>query len=104
MPRRDKKTFGEHRGKHKYISKNYQRDWDVNKTNLEIKTNVELDQGERIEIKTEVELNKEIELNPSDYPVEVKEKRRKLIKKYHPDKNPNKDSGEKLKEILDDYG
>ena len=73
-------------------------------TNLEIKTNIEVDQVDDIEIKTEVELNKKIELNPSNYPDEVKDKRRKLIKKYHPDKNPDKDSGEKLKEILDDYG
>ena len=104
MPRRDKESFGEHHGKHKYISKNYQRDWGGEETNLEIKTNIEVDQVDDIEIKTEVELNKKIELNTDDYPDEVKEKRRKLIKKYHPDKNPDKDSGEKLKEILDDYG
>jgi len=98
MPRRNKETYGDHHGKHKYISKNYQRDWGGNETNLEIKTNVELDQGEHIEIKTEVELNKD------NFPKEVKEKRRKLIKKYHPDKNKNDSSGEKLKKILDEFG
>jgi len=36
---------------------------------------------------------------------EVKEKRRKLIKKHHPDKNPNDPkSSDKLKKILKDFG
>ena len=105
MPRRTKDKFGEHHGKHKYISENYQRNWEAKANgDVEIKTEVEMDIGEKVEIKTEVELN------PEEYPKEVKDKRRELIKKNHPDNQDQDDkeavdkSSEKLKKILEDYG
>ena len=99
MPRRYKDTFGEHNGKHKYISRNYQRDWDLSDDDsLEVKTDVEIDTGEKVSIETDIKLTKD------DLPKELKAKRRKLIKKHHPDKNPDDpDSAEKLKKILSDY-
>lgn len=98
MPNRNKKTFGEHNGKHKYISKNYQRNWNVKDDSLEVKTDVEIETGEKVVVDTEVKIDK------ADMPKEVKEKRRKLIKKHHPDKNPDDPkSSEKLKKILKDY-
>jgi hypothetical protein len=106
MPRRTKDKYGDHHGKHKYISENYQRNWEVKDSGkLEVKTEVEMDMGEKVEIKTEVELN------PTEYPKEVKNKRRELIKKHHPDNQDDQDdkealdkSSEKLKKILDEYG
>lgn len=99
MPNRNKKTFGEHNGKHKYISKNYQRNWNVTEDGLEVKTDVEIETGEKIVVETTVE-----SIVKEELPKEVKEKRRKLIKKHHPDKNPDDPkSSEKLKKILKDY-
>lgn len=99
MPNRNKKTFGEHNGKHKYISKNYQRNWNVKDDSLEVKTDVEIETGEKVVVETTVE-----SITKEELPKEVKNKRRKLIKKHHPDKNPDDpSSAEKLKKILKDY-
>ena len=99
MPNRNKKTFGEHNGKHKYISKNYQRNWSVTKDGLEVKTDVEIETGEKLVVETTVE-----SIVKEELPKEVKKQRRKLIKKHHPDKNPDDpSSAEKLKKILKDY-
>ena len=95
MPNRNKKTFGEHNGKHKYISKNYQRNWNVKDDSLEVKTDVEIETGEKVVVETTVE-----SITKEELPKEVKNKRRKLIKKHHPDKNPDDpSSAEKLKKI-----
>ena len=99
MPKRTEDTYGEHHGKHKYISRNYQRNWNMTDDSLEVKTDVEIDTGEKVIVDTEVKIQK------SDLPKEVKEKRRKLIKKHHHDKNPNDPkSSDKLKKILKDFG
>ena len=95
MPSRKKDDFKEHNGKFKYISKNYQRDWDAKDDELEVATNVEIDTGESIKVDTKVELDKD------DFPKEVKDKRRKLIKKHHPDRGGNADE---LKKVLDEFG
>ena len=95
MPSRKKENFKEHNGKFKYISKNYQRDFNIKDDDLEVATNVEIEQGENVSIPSKVELNKD------DFPQEVKNKRRELIKKNHPDRGGNEDE---LKKVLDEYG
>ena len=94
MPRRDKESFGEHHGKHKYISANFQKDWSAKGGKVEVKTNVELEQGYRVEVGSDIDLKDKLEDNQ-------KEERRKLIKKHHPDRGG---TSEKLKKVLDQYG
>ena len=99
MPKRTEDTYGVHHGKHKYISKNYQRNWNITEDGLEVKTDVEIDTGEKIVVETKVE-----SITKEELPKEIKEKRRKLIKKHHPDKNPDDPkSSDKLKKILKDF-
>jgi hypothetical protein len=86
MPRRNSSDFKDHNGKFKYVSTNYQRDWNIKDNKLEIVSNVELDQGEKLTIPTDLKLTKS----------DVKE-RRELIKKHHPDKGG---SDEELKQVL----
>jgi hypothetical protein len=95
MPSRRKADFKEHNGKFKYVSANYQRDWNAKDDELEVATNVEIEQGEKIKVDTKVELNKD------DFPQEVKDKRRKLIKENHPDRGGNE---EELKKVLEEFG
>jgi hypothetical protein len=92
MPKRTKDKFGEHHGKFKYISANFQRSADGNK--VEIRSQVEMDQGDKVEVETEINLK---ELMDED----MKDERREKIMKNHPDRGG---TDEKLKKVLDEYG
>ena len=92
MPKRTKDKFGEHHGKFKYISANFQKSADGSK--VEIRSQVEMDQGDKVEVETEINLK---ELMDED----MKDERRELIKKNHPDRGG---TDEKLKKVLDEYG
>ena len=71
----------------------------MTKDGLEVKTDVEIETGEKLVVETTVE-----SIVKEELPKEVKKQRRKLIKKHHPDKNPDDpSSAEKLKKILKDY-
>ena len=54
MPRRTKDKFGDHHGKFKYISANFQKSVDGNK--IEIRSQVEMDQGDKVEVEMEMHL------------------------------------------------
>ena len=92
MPKRTKDKIGEHHGKFKYISANFQKSADGSKG--EIRSHVELDQGDKVEVETEINLK---ELMDED----MKDERRELIKKNHPDRGG---TDEALKKVLDEYG
>ena len=92
MPRRTKDKFGDHHGKFKYISANFQKSVDGNK--IEIRSQVEMEQGDKVEVETEIDLKELMDDNQ-------KEKRRELIKENHPDRGG---TDEKLKKVLDEYG
>ena len=94
MPNRRKDKFGEYHGKHKYISANFQRDWSAKDGKIEVKTNVEIEQGNKVEVETKIDLKELMDDN-------MKEERRELIKKNHPDRGG---TSEKLKKDLDEYG
>jgi len=95
MPKRSKNRFGEYHGKHKYISANFQRDWEAKKDKIEVKSHIELEQGNNIEIETEIPISGEI----SDRTIEdQKASRRKKILDSHPDRGG---SEEELKKVLD---
>ena len=97
MPGRSKDKYGQtHSGKHKYISVNFQRQWEATRDSIEVKTQVELEQGNNIEIETEVPISGEI----SDRTIaDQKEARRKKILENHPDRGG---SEEALKKVLDE--
>ena len=96
MPKRSKDKYGEYHGKHKYISANFQRQWEATKDSIEVKTQVELEQGETVDIKTDVAIEGEI----ADYTSEdMKKARREKILKAHPDRGG---SEEELKRVLDE--
>jgi predicted hydrolase (HD superfamily) len=99
VPRRSRDKFGEHHGKHKYISANFNRDWEAKKDKIEVKSHVELEQGEEVEIKTDiVDVVGEI----ADYTSEDNKKtRRAKIMKAHPDRGG---TDEELKKVLDEEG
>ena len=94
MPNRRKDKFGEYHGKHKYISANFQRDWSAKDGKIEVKTNVEIEQGYKVEVETKKDLKELMDDN-------MKEERRELIKKNHPDRGG---TSEKLKKVLDEFG
>lgn len=94
MPNRRKDKFGEYHGKHKYISTNFQRDWSAKDGKIEVKTNVEIEQGNKVEVETKIDLKELMDDN-------MKEERRELIKKNHPDRGG---TSEKLKKVLDEFG
>ena len=94
MPNRRKDKFGEYHGKHKYISINFQRNWEVNDGKVEVKTDVEIEQGNKVEVETKIDLKELMDDN-------MKEERRELIKKNHPDRGG---TSEKLKKVLDEFG
>ena len=100
MPRRSRDKFGEYHGKHKYISANFQRDWEAKQDKVEVKTHVELEQGNTVEIETEIP--ETIEGAIADYTSEdIKKQRRERIKKAHPDRGG---TDEELKKVLDEEG
>jgi len=98
MPRRGKDKFAEYHGKFKYISANFQKDFDVKRDKVEVKSHVEIEQDEEVIVKTDVPIEGEI----ADYTAEdMKKARRDRIKKAHPDRGG---TDEELKKVLDEEG
>jgi len=60
MPNRRKENFKEHKGKHVYVSPNYQRDWSLTEEKtLLVKSKIELEQGNNVETSIEIPLSEE---------------------------------------------
>jgi hypothetical protein len=96
MPRRSRDKFGEYHGKHKYISANFNRDWEVkDKGEIDVNDRIELEQGEFVEITTEIP-------EVADFTAQdMKNARRKKILDNHPDRGG---TDEELKKVLDEEG